>query len=363
MLLIFDNIDKVIKLRDAAGHETGREALQTITTKLLPTREGLKILFTARDQTFDLEPYNCFPIKLEPLSQKTCEDWLSEQKSQIEKKTLEEISKCCDGIPLILNILFKFVKRYGRTEEFEKVKRSNNRLKKSLELSFDMLTDDQLILLLCAAAFNGNFDAETLDSLFIKVKPTYNSDNRNSLIRDCRDLSLCEYDDGKHKYYLHPYIQEFVRETYASESEQKAIDANFVLTYFEKCLSKARQQLEEKNSFCAVVNSLVADSQNIFKFFEILSDDAAPKLNGSVSFDEFSAYWLLTSFWLLNKIGRFKRTNLSWLKNSRTSSSEAKITLMLSSANVSCPITYVSQSLKMLFWYHLGPKFTKQTVY
>ena len=312
LLLIFDNIDNIINLPDAAGHETGREALQTVTTRLLPTGEGLKILFTARDQTFDPEPYTCFPIKLEPLSQEACEDWLSEQKSQIEKKTLEEISKCCDGIPLILNILFKFVKRHGRTEEFEKVKRSDNRLKKSLELSFAMLTDDQLIIMLCAAAFNGNFDAETLDSLFIKVKPTYNSDNRNSLIRDCRDLSLCEYDDGKHKYYLHPYIQEFVRETYASESEQKAVDANFVLTYFEKCLSKARQQLEEKNSFCSVVNSLVADSQNIFKFFELLSDDDellsfTPMLTRFVSFDETSAYWLLASFWLLNKIGRFKK--------------------------------------------------------
>ena len=314
LLLIFDNIDKVINLRDAAGHMTGREALQTVTTKLLPTGEGLKILFTARDQTFDPEPYNCFQIELEPLSQEACEDWLSKQKSQIEKKTLEEISKCCKGIPLILNIFFKFVKRHGRTEEFEKVKRSDDRLKKSLELSFAMLTDDQLIIMLCAAAFNGNFDAETLDSLFIKVKPTYNSDNRNSLIRDCRDLSLCEYDDGKHKYYLHPYIQEFVRETYASESEQKAVDANFVQTYFEKLLSKARQQLVEKDSFCSVVSSLVADSQNIFKFFEILSNDAAPMLNASVSFDEFSAYWLLSFFWLLNKISRFKKTSFELAK-------------------------------------------------
>ena len=78
LLLIFDNIDNIINLRDAAGHETGREALQTVTTKLLPTGEGLKILFTARNQTFDPEPYNCFPIKLEPLSQEVCEDWLSD---------------------------------------------------------------------------------------------------------------------------------------------------------------------------------------------------------------------------------------------------------------------------------------------
>ena len=307
LLLIFDNIDNVINLRDAAGHETGREALETVTTKLLATGEGLKILFTARNQTFDPEPYNCFPMKLEPLSQEACEDWLSDQKSQIEKKILEEISICCDGIPLILSILFKVVKKYGKTEEIEKIKRSNDKLKKSLELSFDMLTEDQLIIMLCAAAFNGNFDAETLDSLFIKVKPTHSSDNRSSLIRDCRDLSLFEYDDGKQKYFLHPYIKEFVRATYSRESEQKAIDENFVLTYFEKCLLKARQQLEEKNSFCSVVNSLVADSQNIFKFFEILSDDAAPMLTRFVRLDETSAYWLLASFWLLNKIGRFKK--------------------------------------------------------
>ena len=148
-----------------------------------------------------------------------------------------------------------------------------------------------------------------LKSLCINVNPSYDSEKVCSLIRICRDLCLCEYDEGKKKYYLHPYIQEFIRETYADKSQRKAVNANFVLTYFKKCLSKAREQLEEKDSFCSVVDSLLTDSQNIFKFSKLLSEDedAAPMLSAAVRSDEASAYWLLTFFWLLNKIGRFKQ--------------------------------------------------------
>ena len=203
--------------------------------------------------------------------------------------------------------MFKFVKLHGRPKEFEKIKQSDSKLKKSLELSFNKLTEDQLIIMLCAAEFTGNFDNETFDSLCINVNPLYDSEKVCSLIRVCRDLCLCEYDERKKKYYLHPYIQEFIRETYADKSQRKAVNANFVLTYFKKCLSKAREQLEEKDSFCSVVDSLLTDSQNIFKFSKLLSEDAAPMLSAAVRSDEASAYWLLTFFWLLNKIGRFKQ--------------------------------------------------------
>ena len=302
LLLIFDNIDTVI------NSDSGNEALQTVTTKLLAaSNHRLKILFTARDRTFDPEPYSCLPVKLEPLSQNACEDWLLRQKSEIDEEILAEISIYCGGIPLILNILFKFVKLHGRPKEFEKIKQSDSKLKKSLELSFNKLTEDQLIIMLCAAEFTGNFENETFDSLCINVNPLYDSEKVCSLIRVCRDLCLCEYDEGKKKYYLHPYIQEFIRETYADKSQRKAVNANFVLTYFKKCLSKAREQLEEKDRFCSVVDSLLTDSQNIFKFSKLLSEDAAPMLSAAVRSDEASAYWLLTFFWLLNKIGRFKQ--------------------------------------------------------
>ena len=306
LLLIFDNIDTVIN-----SDSGNNEALQTVTAKLLAARsdDRLKILFTARNRTFDPEPYSCLSVNLEPLSQKACEDWLLRQESEIEEQTLTEISIYCGGIPLILNILFKFVKLHGRPKEFEKTKQRDIKLKKSLELSFNKLTEDQLTIMLCAAVFTGNFDNETLDSLCINVNPSNDSEKVCSLIRICRDLCLCEYDEGKKKYYLHPYIQEFIRETYADKSQRKAVNANFVLTYFKKCLSKAREQLEEKDSFCSVVDSLLTDSQNIFKFSKLLSEDedAAPMLSAAVRSDEASAYWLLTSFWLLNKIGRFKQ--------------------------------------------------------
>ena len=117
LLLIFDYIDTVI------NSDSGNEALQTVTTKLLAASDHrLKILFTARNLTFDPEPYSCLQVNLKPLSQNACEDWLLRQESEIDEQILSEISIYCGGIPLILNILFKIVKLHGRPKEFEKNK-------------------------------------------------------------------------------------------------------------------------------------------------------------------------------------------------------------------------------------------------
>ena len=301
LLLIFDNIDPVL------NSETAKRDLQTVTGELVKAGKGLQIIFTARCRKIDTDPYHCEIIKLDPLSQNDLKLWISEKESKMPKEFLKEITICSGGIPFILNILFNYANLHEdfKIDEFEEIKTSPiwNKLNYSLKLSFNRLEDELLLTMLYASAFNGNFDSDTLAEMYIKTNP---SDFRRTkmLVRECRDLSLCEYDTKSGKYFLHPYLQEYICDTYAGRIKQKSVDSIFVQVYFEKLLSKARQQLEERDNFYSVIVSLVADSHNIRKFTELLSVDGVLP---HVSDDDTSTYWLLSCFWLLNKIGRFKK--------------------------------------------------------
>ena len=180
---------------------------------------------------------------------------------------LIEISICSGGIPFILNFLFDHVNSHEdfKIEEFDDIKNSQvlDKLKSSLKLSFNRLEDEHLITMLCASAFNGSFDSDTMAEMYIKINPA-DFRNKQRWIRECRDLSLCEYDKENGKYFLNPYIQEYICLTYDSRIKEKSVDSVFVQVHFEKILSKTRQQIERRDNFYNVIVDLAEDSHNIF---------------------------------------------------------------------------------------------------
>ena len=158
LLLIFDNIDLLLI------SEEGNRDLQTVTGELLKTGKGLQIIYTARYKTLFLaDPYDCEVIKLDPLSEKDLQFWISEKQSEMKIEFLKEISTCSGGIPLILNLLFNYVKLHEdfTIEEFDEIKNSQvwDKLRSSLKLSFNRLENEQLLTMICASVFNGNFAA------------------------------------------------------------------------------------------------------------------------------------------------------------------------------------------------------------
>ena len=137
------------------------------------------------------------------------------------------------------------------------------------------------------------------------------SNSGNEALQMCFDLSLAEFDESLSMCYLHPYIQEHIQDTVIdNESELRHLNAIFVVTYFEKLLGIADEQME-KDSFVDVVGMLALDSHNNEKFISLLSTQNQPQTNifkksARNKQNLENCVSLVNSLWFLDKIGRYK---------------------------------------------------------
>ena len=104
-------------------------------------------------------------------------------------------------------------------------------------------------------SISSNFKKETLLQMFEHLTQLSNSGNK--ALQICFDLSLAEFDESLSMCYLHPYIQEQIQDTVIdNESELRNLNVFFVVTYSEKRLRIAEEQME-KDSFVDVVGMTI----------------------------------------------------------------------------------------------------------
>ncbi|XP_075238922.1 uncharacterized protein LOC142334621 [Convolutriloba macropyga] len=313
LFFIFDNIDTVLAAQDASTNVVG-----DIIEELTARDENIRILTTSRDKRLQTEYIDMEIVELKPISSNDCRQWMQSEnrRQKISEELIDAIAECCSGIPLILNILHSAARRRRVTsvDQLESVKRSDdwNRLKRCLELSFELLTPVQTQLMKCASVFSNNFEEHTLAEMIYKLHQK--DESVSDVLLDCHDLSLVEYDDGADKYFLHPYIQEHIYNTkIVNMTEMQNLEAMFVATYFEKMLKVAEDQLK-KDSFATVLSKVVIDCQNFEKLFKLVSSQNHLQVKCFEEFvrgkDNFSPFWLLTCFTFLDLIGRFKNSLL-----------------------------------------------------
>ena len=313
LFFIFDNIDTVLAAQDASTNVIG-DILEELTAR----DKNIRILTTSRDKRLQTEYIDMEIVELKPISSNDCRQWMQSEnrRQKISEELIDAIAECCSGIPLILNILHSAARRRRLTsvDQLESVKRSEdwNRLKRCLELSFELLTPVQTQLMKCASVFSNNFEEHTLAEIFYKLHQQ--DELVSDVLLDCHDLSLVEYDDGAEKYFLHPYIQEHVYNTkIANVTEMQYLEAMFVATYFEKMLKVAEEQLK-KDNFAIVLSKVVGDCQNFEKLFKLVSSQNHLQIKCFEKFvrgkDNFSPFWLLTCFTFLDLIGQFKNSLL-----------------------------------------------------
>ena len=307
LFFILDNIDTVLAAQK-------RNVMGDVLEALISLGNQVQVLTTSRDKSLYTNISLLEFTELKPISSFDCREWMVSENSRanIKDDLIVAISENCGGVPLVLKIMHSKARRQKDllADELDSIKTSNdwNRLTQSLQLSFNLLTSDQVDLLQCASIFTVSFTKDSLMHMFSKM-----SDHRGSGA-DCLailfDLSLTEYDSTASTYYLHPYIQEYVHGTIGDGRDLKHLNALFVITYFEKMLKIADEQIQ-KDNFARVLNDIVQDSHNYEKFMNMLSRDDSQQIDALdvvlKNNSGFSCFWMLTAFWFLNKISRFKK--------------------------------------------------------
>ncbi|XP_075240964.1 uncharacterized protein LOC142336195 [Convolutriloba macropyga] len=307
LFFILDNLDNVLKAAE------GNSVMDRVVRNLSSLGSNIKILATARDKSFspDYLPFKI--VELKPISIDESYNFLTaenESLSHLNDEIMQAIAKYANGIPLILKVIYSHVKRRPdfKLDDLPKIEFTSDweRLERSLDLSFSTLKPFQIEVLQCASLFMGYFDRETL----IYVYQSISSDNREDALGSCYDLSLVEFSQSSRKYFLHPYIKRHIRKSmFAAEDRKSVIGASFVVSYVRRLMTWAEKQLD-KNKFSKTLKECVNDAKNIEKTLKLINSNDKWQISAFRAFfgqsTSFACFWLLTSFWFLNKIGRFK---------------------------------------------------------
>ena len=243
LFFVLDNIDTILNAQQ--GNIMGN-----VLEELASLDESVRIITTSRDKRLDIILMRLDVINLKPISKSNCHDWLISENShaQLCDDLISAITESCDGIPLVLKTMHSVVKRRRdiSPDNLDEVRRTEdwNRLTRCLDVSFKMLTFDEVKLMKCVSVLDGNFEKSTLIEKFQKVGGDY--DSAIGAFARCSDLSLIEFDCSRSEHYLHRYIKEYI----VVKSLAGVQNAGLPKSYFYRFFGA-----EEKHKLHASVNT------------------------------------------------------------------------------------------------------------
>ena len=314
LFLILDNIDTVLNSQED-------NVMGKVIENLISLGRNFQILLTSRDKSLEVDFAQLEIIDLQPISNTDCREWINawNSRANLNENIIDSISNTCGGIQLILKLMISAARSRNpfpvdEISDMKRRKRFSEQLTKNLNWSFQLLTDDQLNFMKCASVFSSNFEKPTLFDFFQKLCDS--DEDFDEMLDSCSDLSLLEYDKSACRYYLHPYIQDHIRDTVIADyPESEKLHAQFVLTYFQKLVSVGKAQLN-KDAFETVSNEVVQDHRNYTKFMNTISGKKEVQVQSFHEIleeddNEFYSCWMLTFFEYLDKFSRFKKELLS----------------------------------------------------
>ena len=312
--IILDNIDDI-------DRKIFRTALEDVICGLCLPTGNIKFICTSRSWTLDPKSISKKVLDLKPISLECAVSWLLKNTQNKDESLLKEVAKASNGVPLIMKLYSSRLTsknrkpfEVGEIPKFRESRDYHDEMDSVLGWSFEALNQESGLILVmqCTSLFPKYINESALKSMFnfLGKLETY----EGWMIERCADLSLIEYNFNIQKYHLHPYIQEYVLKTYSEACEK--LKYTFFVVYYSRLMQNAQDQLR-KDNFDTAVQQLFDDIENYQKFLKLKFDVSNKELEISAehfSEEALSEYWLLASFWYLEKIKQTKIYILDFAK-------------------------------------------------
>ena len=280
VILVMDNVEQLL--------ESNVESEFTDLLRMLRknSRQHIQILTTTRNKFSIPDEATVINVQIGELDEKSSVELLRKRcpNEKVEDTYLSELTKLCGFVPLALSIAGKLIPDFDddpdeliqllREKPMEALQYSNQCIRKTIELSFLMLKDEDKKALVRLSVFDGNFQKksaqEVIDRDRIKTLKLLENLDTRSLIQKRNDK----------RFVIHSLIRRFLADQLHGE---KTMARGLMVRHFLEMCHMLTMNSYSFNGFSGARESLKKDAHNVEETLLIIcSQDQATNPNSNI---------------------------------------------------------------------------------
>ena len=260
VILVMDNIEQLLK------SNVESEFTELLRTLRKNSRQHIQILTTTRTKFSFPDEATVVNVQIGELDEKSSVELLRKRcpNEKVEDTYLSELTKLCGFVPLALCIAGKLIPDFDddpaelihllREKPMEALQYSNQCIRKTTELSFLMLKDEDKKALVRLSVFDGNFQKksaqEVIDRDRLKTLKLLENLDTRSLIQKRNDK----------RFVIHSLIRRFLTDQLHDE---KTIARGLMVRHFLEMCHMLTMNSYSCNGFTGARESLKRDAHNV----------------------------------------------------------------------------------------------------